>query len=51
MTAKAGAGPFYASCGWIEVGRAKYRNTPLVYFEHLLVAFVTKHLALEKIVV
>jgi GNAT superfamily N-acetyltransferase len=34
--AKAGAGPFYARCGWIEVGRAKYRNTPLVYFEHLL---------------
>lgn len=34
--ADAGAGPFYARCGWIEVGRAKYRNAALVYFELLI---------------
>jgi GNAT superfamily N-acetyltransferase len=34
--AEAGAGGFYARCGWSEVGRASYRNTPLIYFEHLL---------------
>jgi GNAT superfamily N-acetyltransferase len=32
----AGAGAFYAKCGWTEVGRAVYRNTPLIYFEFLL---------------
>src|SRR6266704_6980657 len=31
--AKAGAGTFYAKCGFREVGRAIYRKTPLVYFE------------------
>jgi GNAT superfamily N-acetyltransferase len=31
--AEAGAGGFYARCGWSEVGRASYRNTPLIYFE------------------
>jgi GNAT superfamily N-acetyltransferase len=31
--AAAGAGDFYARCGCQEVGRASYRNTPLVYFE------------------
>lgn len=31
-----GAGGFYARCGFIEVGRVTYRNTPLVYFELLL---------------
>ena len=31
--AQVGAGPFYARCGWAEVGRASYRNTPLIYYE------------------
>lgn len=34
--ADAGAGPFYAKCGFRETGRATYRNTPLVYFELVL---------------
>jgi ribosomal protein S18 acetylase RimI-like enzyme len=34
--ADAGAGEFYAKCGFCEAGRANYRNTPLVYFELLL---------------
>lgn len=34
--ADAGAGPFYAKCGFREVGRVSYRKTPLVYFELLL---------------
>ena len=29
----AGAGPFYAACGWRETGRAKYRDVPLIYYE------------------
>ena len=32
----AGAGPFYAKCGFIEVGRKTYRGVPLVYFELML---------------
>jgi GNAT superfamily N-acetyltransferase len=32
----AGAGPFYASCGFRERGRVKYKGTPLRYFEMLL---------------
>ena len=31
--APAGAGDFYAKCGYREVGRVKYRKTPLIYFE------------------
>jgi len=31
--AEAGAGPFYRRCGYTEVGRASYRDTPLIYFE------------------
>ena len=31
--AEAGAGEFYARCGWSEVGRTSYRNTPLIYYE------------------
>jgi len=31
--AAAGAGPFYARCGYAERGRAVYRGTPHVYFE------------------
>jgi ribosomal protein S18 acetylase RimI-like enzyme len=34
--AEAGAGGFYAKCGFREVGRATYRGTPLVYFELVL---------------
>ena len=34
--ADAGAGPFYARCGFTEVGRASYRQTPLIYYELLL---------------
>ena len=34
--AAAGAGSFYAKCGFTEVGRVTYRKTPLVYFELLL---------------
>jgi predicted N-acetyltransferase YhbS len=32
----AGAGPFYAKCGFFEVGRKSYRGVPLVYFELML---------------
>jgi GNAT superfamily N-acetyltransferase len=32
----AGAGVFYAKCGFREVGRVVYRKTPLIYFEFLL---------------
>jgi GNAT superfamily N-acetyltransferase len=31
--APAGAGGFYAKCGYREVARVNYRNTPLIYFE------------------
>lgn len=31
--AEAGAGAFYAKCGYREVGRAIYRKTPLIYYE------------------
>ena len=31
-----GAGEFCAKCGFVEVGKATYRKTPLVYFELLL---------------
>lgn len=31
----AGAGGFYAKCGFREVGRASYRNVPLIYYEFL----------------
>ena len=34
--ADAGAGGFYARCGFREVARVVYRTTPLVYFEALL---------------
>src|SRR5437667_6104409 len=34
--AQAGAGDFYARCGWTEVGRRSYRGTPLIYYEKLL---------------
>jgi GNAT superfamily N-acetyltransferase len=31
--AGAGAGRFYACCDYTEVGRATYRNAPLIYYE------------------
>ena len=34
--ADAGAGDFYRKCGFREVGRASYRNVPLIYFEMLV---------------
>ena len=34
--AEAGAGDFYAKCGFREVGRATYRGNPLIYYELLL---------------
>jgi GNAT superfamily N-acetyltransferase len=34
--AAAGAGPFYARSGYTEVGRATYREAPLIYYELLL---------------
>ena len=34
--APAGAGGFYARCGFHEVGRVTYRKTPLVYYELLV---------------
>jgi GNAT superfamily N-acetyltransferase len=33
--AKAGAGGFYASCGYRERGRVIYKGNPLVYYELL----------------
>ena len=35
--ANAGAGDFYAKCGYRECGRAVFRTAPLIYFERLLV--------------
>ena len=32
----AGAGDFYRKCGFTEVGRAQYRQTPLIYYEMLV---------------
>ena len=34
--ADAGAGGFYARCGFREVGRVAYRGVPLVYFERVV---------------
>lgn len=34
--AEAGAGDFYARCGYVERGRVKYKGEPLVYYELLL---------------
>ena len=34
--AAAGAGGFYAKCGYREVGRKVYRGDPLVYFERMM---------------
>jgi GNAT superfamily N-acetyltransferase len=32
----AGAGGFYQRCGYREVGRVVYRQTPLIYYERLI---------------
>ncbi|HYN81885.1 MAG TPA: GNAT family N-acetyltransferase [Gemmatimonadaceae bacterium] len=34
--AEAGAGPFYARCGFRERGHVVYKSDPLVYYEFLL---------------
>jgi GNAT superfamily N-acetyltransferase len=34
--AVAGAGGFYAKCGFADRGHVVYRETPLVYFERLV---------------
>jgi GNAT superfamily N-acetyltransferase len=34
--APAGAGGFYAACGFREVGRVVYRRVPVIYFELIL---------------
>lgn len=34
--APAGAGAFYAKCGYAEVGRVVFKATPLVYYETVL---------------
>jgi GNAT superfamily N-acetyltransferase len=34
--AAAGAGDFYASCGYRECGRVTFKNTPLIYYELVL---------------
>ena len=34
--ADAGAGRFYARCGFLERGRVVYKGDPLVYYELLL---------------
>ena len=31
-----GAGPFYKKCGFTQLGRGKFRDHPLIYFEYLL---------------
>jgi GNAT superfamily N-acetyltransferase len=36
--AEAGAGAFYATCGFVERGHVIYRANPLVYFERVLQA-------------
>jgi GNAT superfamily N-acetyltransferase len=40
--ALAGAGGFYASCGFSEVGHKEYKGTPLVYFEKPVLPTSTK---------
>jgi len=34
--ADAGAGPFYAKCGYRELARTAYKGNPLIYFELVL---------------
>jgi len=36
VDSEAGAGKFYAKCGYREVARATYRKAPLIYFELVL---------------
>lgn len=39
----AGAGHFYAKCGYREVARVAYKGNPLVYFELMLTPFEHSH--------
>ncbi len=39
--ANAGAGPFYAKCGYREVAHVTYKKDPLVYFELVLPPLLT----------
>jgi GNAT superfamily N-acetyltransferase len=41
--APAGAGPFYARCGFREVGRVVYRMDPLIYYELVLDRTTRRH--------
>jgi GNAT superfamily N-acetyltransferase len=41
--AEAGAGPFYARCGFREVGRVVYRADPLIYYELVLDRSARRH--------
>jgi GNAT superfamily N-acetyltransferase len=41
--ARAGAGPFYAKCGFREMGRVIYRKVPLIYYELLLNSAAAPH--------
>ena len=34
--ADAGAGGFYAKCGYAERGRTAFRSVPLIYYERVL---------------
>jgi hypothetical protein len=34
--AAAGAGPFYAKCGYREIAHVVYKKDPLIYFELIL---------------
>jgi hypothetical protein len=34
--ATAGAGPFYAKCGYREIAHVIYKKDPLIYFELIL---------------
>lgn len=38
--ADAGAGPFYAACGFRECGRRAYRGNPLIYFERAVDSYL-----------
>ena len=41
--APAGAGKFYAKCGFREMGRVTYRSAPLIYYEMLLPSAESNH--------
>lgn len=41
--ADAGAGPFYAKCGYVNRGHIVFRNAPLIYFERVLASDRDRH--------